>query len=88
MKKLWKRELMYAMDALKQAANKAGISLYRISIDIGKSRQYVNSMITRGSTPQCDTMARMLDVCGFGLYAIPYEDAPKDAIQITSIDDE
>lgn len=79
---------MYAMDALKQAATNAGISLYRISLDIGKSRQYVNSMITRGSTPQCDTMARMLDVCGYGLYAIPYKDAPTDALQITASDEE
>ena len=74
---------MYAMDALKQAAENSGKSLYAISLGIGKSRQYVNSVITRGSTPQCDTMARMLETCGYGLYCMPIGKAPKDALQIT-----
>ena len=73
---------MYAMDAVKEAAGNAGISLYRVSLDMGKSRQYVNSVITRGSTPQADTLARMLDVCGYKLVAVPGDNVPSDALVI------
>ena len=78
---------MYAMDVLKAVAVKTNMSLYRISVDIGKTRQYANSIISRGSIPRCDTMAKMLEVCGYGLYAMPYEDAPNDALQITADND-
>lgn len=73
---------MYAMDALKIAAERTGTTLYRISVDIGKSRQYANSVITRGSNPQCDTMSKMLNVCGYGLFAMPLDKVPKEALRI------
>lgn len=73
---------MYAMDALKIAAEKSGKSLYAISIGIGKSRQYVNSVITRGSTPQCNTMSRMLEVCGYQLVAISKDRVTSDMLVI------
>lgn len=79
---------MYAMDAVKQAANNKGIALRQIGLSMGNSAQYINATITQGSTPKADTLARMLDVCGYGLYAIPYEQAPKDALQITSDDND
>lgn len=85
-KKLWREVHMYAMNALKQAAQNKGIPLDAIGQTMGKTRQYVSNTITRGSTPKADTLARMLDVCGYGLYAIPYEQAPKDALRITSTD--
>lgn len=78
---------MYAMDALKHAAITSGIPLTKIGVKLGKTPQYVNATITRRSTPQADKLAAMLDVCGYGLFAIPYDDAPKDALQITAIDD-
>ena len=74
---------MYAIDALKIAASNKGISLGNIGIAMGKSRQYVTNNATRKSTPKADTLAKMLDVCGYGLYAIPYGDEPDTAIQIT-----
>lgn len=73
---------MYAMYALREAAARAGVSLYRISLDTGHSRQYVNATITKGSTPQCDTMARMLGVCGYSLVAIPTDKLTDDCIVI------
>lgn len=76
------------MDAVKQAASNKGIALRQIGLTLGKSAQYVTSTITQGSTPKADTLARMLDVCGYGLYAIPYDNAPSDALQITSEDNE
>lgn len=74
---------MYAMDALKEAAKRQGIPTTHIGRKMGLSDNYVSKISSRGSTPQCDTMARMLDVCGYGLYCIPLDDAPNDAIQIT-----
>ena len=74
---------MYAMDAVKQAANRAGLTLYRVSLDMGKTRQYVNNIITRGSVPQADTLARMLDICGYSLCAIPKDKVPEDALIIS-----
>lgn len=84
MEELWRGVRMYAMDTVKQAANSKGIPLDAIGVFMGVSRQYVSNTISRGSTPKADTLARMLDVCGYGLYAIPYDKAPKDALQITA----
>lgn len=77
---------MYAMDALKQAAKNSGMPLTQIGVALGKTPQYVNATITRRSTPQADKLALMLEVCGYGLYAMPIEQAPKDAMRITATD--
>ena len=74
---------MYAMNTVKQAALSSGLTLSNVSVNMGRTRQYVNAVITQGSTPRADTLARMLDVCGYGLYAIPYADAPAGALQVT-----
>ena len=73
---------MYAMDALRIAANNSGITLSKIGLSLGKSRQYVNAIITGGNTPKCDTMAAMLNVCGYELAAIPADAIPDNAIVI------
>lgn len=77
---------MYAIDVVKEAANNSGVSLASIGRALGVADNYIAKSANRGSTPQCDTMARMLDACGYGLYAIPYEQAPKNALQITGDD--
>ena len=75
---------MDAMETVKQAANRANIPVSRIGLAMGKSSHYMAQTISRGSTPKADTLARMLNVCGYGLYAMPYEDVPDSAIQITA----
>ena len=75
---------MEAMEALRIAAQNSGVALGNIGLSMGKSRQYVNAIMTKGNTPRTDTLARMLDVCGYGLYAIPYEQAPEGALRITA----
>lgn len=62
---------MYAMDALRSAARAKGISLYALSKAIGKTPQYANSIVTRGSTPRADTLSRMLKACDYELCAVP-----------------
>lgn len=76
------------METVKQAAKNAGLSMDAIGLNMGLSRQYVSNTIARGSTPKADTLAKMLDVCGYGLYAMPKDKAPKDALQITPKDGE
>lgn len=62
---------MQAMEALQQAAANAGKPLTRIGLEMGKSRQFVHSTMRKGSIPQCNTMAKMLQVCGYRLVALP-----------------
>ena len=78
-----KGDTMRSMQAVKEIANKRQLNLLKISKLLGKKRGYVNAIITRGSEPRIDTYIKILDVCNYGLYAIPIEDAPLDAIQIT-----
>lgn len=75
---------MQAVEVIKLAAKSAGIPIYRIGLEMGKTKQYMSGLIARGSTPKVDTMARMLDVCGYGLFAIPHDEEPPCAIQITA----
>lgn len=73
---------MQAYDALKHAAKEAGVPLTHIGPAMGKPSTYVNNGITRGSSPQCNTMAAMLDVCGYKLAAVPHADVPDSALVI------
>ena len=75
---------MNFFEVLYSIAAEKGIKIDSIGPLMGKSAKYVSANRSRGSVPSIDNAALMLEVCGFGLYAIPYEDAPKDAIRITS----
>ena len=73
---------MYAIDVLKEAAKMAGVPTTHIGKELGSDSAYVAKIANRGSVPRCDTMARMLDVCGYSLCAIPTDKIPNDAIVI------
>lgn len=73
---------MDAFDALKEAASRSDTPLCKIGREMGKSDNYVNNSISRGSTPRCDTMAKMAAVCGHGLALVPEEDMPESALVI------
>ena len=75
---------MYAMDALKAAAKSRSVPTTHIGRKLGLADNYVAKTSAQRSNPQCDTMARMLDVCGYALCAIPYEQVTDDMIVITS----
>lgn len=78
---------MYAMDALKQAAKNAGVPNTHIGKALGYADNYVARIVLRGSTPQCDTMAKMLGVCGYALCAVPIEQVTDSMYEITPKDD-
>lgn len=73
---------MEAYQALKEAAKASDIPLYRIGRELGKPDAYVNSAISRGSVPRCDTMAMMAKVCGYELAIVPDRDIPASAFII------
>ena len=73
---------MDAMLAVREIANSRGVALRRIGLTMGKSGQYVNVLISQGSSPRCATMSKMLDVCDYALVAMPKDKVPEDAIVI------
>lgn len=73
---------MRAIDAVKSAAASAGMPTTHIGRAMGKRDNYVAAVASRGSTPQADTLAAMLDVCGYALAAIPQSDLPDSALVI------
>ena len=75
---------MYALDAVKEICKIQGISARKIGRDMGMGDNYVSRIANRGSVPRCDTMARMLDVCGYALCAVPYEQVTDNMVVITS----
>ena len=77
---------MKPMQAIRKAVKMSGKSLYRASKDLGKSSRYINSIITRGSTPNTDTLVKMLEVCGYSLCAVPSDKIPEYAIIIDNED--
>lgn len=79
---------MYAMDALTEITKRKGISARQIGRSMGMGDNYVARIVNRGSTPQCDTMARMLEVCGYALCAVPCEHVTDSMLQITPNDSE
>ena len=75
---------MSAMNTLRDIAKRENVPLSHISETLGYRPNYVSVAINKGNTPSVELYARMLDVCGYGLYAIPKDKAPKDAVQITA----
>ncbi|MCR8907701.1 hypothetical protein NW198_03615 [Thermophilibacter sp. ET337] len=73
---------MEAYEALKEAGNRVGVPMYKIGRALGKPDSYVSNGITRGSSPRCDTMAKMAGVCGYGLALVPIQDMPESALVI------
>ena len=70
-------------EVLEQCGNNAGISMQQLGVAMGRHKTYVAGAKSRGSVPSVHNAASMLDICGYGLYAIPKSEAPKDALQIT-----
>lgn len=73
---------MYALDVVRQVAQNEGIPITQIGLRLGKTRQYVSSLEQYRSNPRVDTMAAMLDVCGYSLCAVPSGKVPDDALVI------
>lgn len=73
---------MQAFEALREASERAGVPMYKIGPAMGKPASYVSTGMARGSSPRCDTMAKMAGVCGYGLALVPVEEMPESALVI------
>lgn len=73
---------MNSYEAIEIAAANAGLSTNKVSRAIGKADSYISASKTRGSTPQANNLAAMLEVCGYKLAAIPSDDLPDTALVI------
>lgn len=76
---------MQFYDVLKECGKNSGVSMRGVGLELGHSSGYVANMRNSG-TPTVDTAHKLLGVCGYGLYALPIADAPKDALRITPND--
>lgn len=47
----------------------SGIPRYKLARAMDKSDLYISALLSRGSIPKTDTMATILDACGFDLLA-------------------
>lgn len=73
---------MNTEQVIREAASISGNSLRSVSSSMGKSANYIGSTLNQGSTPKADTLASMLEPCGYSLAAIPKEDLPNSALVI------
>lgn len=74
---------MDAMEVLKAAAERSGVPITHIGRTKGFADNYVNKSLYRGSIPKTDTMAWMLEVCGYSLCAVPNDLVTDDMLVIT-----
>ena len=65
---------MDTREVIKECAGQAGKSMYQISLDMGKTKQYMSALMARKSTPQADTLARILATCDYALCAVPRDE--------------
>ena len=75
---------MDVMDAVRLAAKRAGMGTTEIGPAMGKVKTYFSATASRGSIPKVDTVAAMLEACGYTLCAVPKGSEPKNAIIICS----
>lgn len=77
---------MKAQDIVREVISVSGMSQAGVSKNVGKTRNYVNALVTQadatGGSLGCDTLAAMLDVCGYALVALPRPDVPDSALVI------
>lgn len=77
---------MKAQDALREAISSSGKSQAGISKSIGKTRNYVNALVTQadatGGTLECGTVAGIANACDYALVLIPRGTEPPGSLVI------
>lgn len=58
---------MSTADIIRAMLQRAGVSASRASLNMGKKSPYIDSILSRGSNPRCDVMARIADTLGYDL---------------------
>jgi hypothetical protein len=74
---------MNVISIIYEAAAHAGVSTSSIGPKLGKNRAYVARMKTAGSDPSTANAARMLEACGWKLVALPADEVPEGALEVS-----
>lgn len=61
---------MKADEAISQMCCIAQMGTVAVSEEIGRNRSHMSNMLSRGSTPQADTLARIAKACGYELQLV------------------
>lgn len=69
-------------DVLKECGAQANISMRSIGARLGHNLSYVANQKSMGRTPSVTSAARMLDVCGYALVAVPKDSVTEDSLVI------
>lgn len=61
---------MDTVESVRLMIERAGVTPYRVAVDMGRAPTYVSSMLRRGSVPSADLLAQIADACGYDLRLI------------------
>lgn len=77
---------MKAQEAVRKIIANSGKSQAGVSKAMGKTRNYVNAIVTQadstGGTLGCETLAGIASACGYSLAVMPAGDVPSSALVI------
>lgn len=67
---MWYDADMNTNEAMRHMIEASGQSLSKVSTDMGKSRTFLASTFTKGSTSRVDTLAAVARLCGYRLVIV------------------
>ena len=70
-------------DVIEKVAAIGGKSLRTISGELNHRPNYLSDLKAKNRDTSVSNAVRILKTCGYGLFAMPLSDAPKDALRIT-----
>lgn len=71
-------------DVVYSIATRKRISLENVSLNFGKTANYIYTQKSRGSSPKIDTAVNLLSSLGYTVCAIPSDTVPKGAYTISA----
>jgi hypothetical protein len=71
-------------DAVREISTLSGVSETEAFEKMGKHRSYISRARSRGSVPQVDNASDIVEAFGWKLVAVPSDEVPEVAVQITS----
>ena len=74
---------MQFWDVLYLAAKKSNVRITKLSESLGLSRGYISACKAQDARPQIDNACKLLEGCGYGLFAMRIDSAPTDAMRIS-----
>lgn len=76
------RGLMDSCEAMREIVGRSGMSYRAVSEAMGHYPTWLSSTLHKDVSSKADTLARLCDVCGYSLAAMPRADVPEGAIVI------